>query len=297
MRYKRVGWFLVLCVIGGLPPGAGASGGELPVRDTRSAQRIVSLTPSVTEILFALGAAERLCGVSRQCDYPVAAKLKPKVGDFNRPDAKALESLKPDLVLFTGYVQPEALQALQEAGVRARVLPARTVADVIAAIGELGAVTERQETARRLADELAGGIARVCARVARISRTTVPSVYMEVDGPDRLYTVGTSSFMHDALTIAGGRNVFDARQEAYFEVTGRAVADAAPAVILIDHPFQYRGGVARRPGWSTIPAVQSGRVYDSTDFDMILLNRPGPRLVHALEEVSRLLHPEVWHAP
>jgi len=297
VRYKRVGWFLLLCAIGGLPPGAGASGDELPARDTRPAQRIVSLTPSVTEILFALGAAERVCGVSRQCDYPVAAKLKARVGDFNRPDAEALERLKPDLVLFSGYVQPEALRALREAGVRSRVLPARTVADVIAAIGELGAVTERQETARRLADELAAGIARVRARVARISRTTVPSVYMEVDGPDRLYTVGTSSFMHDALTVAGGRNVFDARQEAYFEVTGRAVVDAAPAVILIDHPFQYRGGVAKRPGWSAIPAVQDGRVYDSTDFDMILLNRPGPRLVQALEEVSRLLHPEVWHAP
>jgi iron complex transport system substrate-binding protein len=263
---------------------------ELPI----PAKRIASLAPSATEILYAIGADDRLVGVSRQCDFPIAAKLKPKVGDFNRPDVEAVVRAKPDVALFTEYVRAEDLEALRQGGVLSFVLRARTVGDIAEAVRLLGALSGRAERAEALAAEMVSAAQEVQAKVAEIPAHELPRVYLEVDGPRRLYAVGPGSFMDDVIRIAGGRNIFAGAEAAYFEVAPEAIADADPDVILIDHPFQYKIGVAKRPGWSTVAAVRNHRVYDNTDFDIILLNRPGPRIVQSLREISRLLHPEAW---
>jgi iron complex transport system substrate-binding protein len=257
----------------------------------------VSLAPSVTEILFAVGASERLVAVSRQCDFPVAAKLKPKAGDFNHPDLKALREVAPDLVLFTEYVRPEDLAALEREGIRSLVLPAARLDDVVSSVRVLGRLTGRAPAAEEVVLQLEEAAEQVASRVGGIPEERRPRVYIEVDGPHRPYAVGPGSFMDDLVRAAGGRNAFAGAKAPYVAVTTDEVVQANPDAIFIDHPFQYKAGLKKRAGWSGIAAVRDGRVYDGTDFDIILLNRPSPRIVESLREVSRILHPEAWNDP
>ena len=254
------------------------------------AARLVSLSPSVTEIVFAIGAESALVGVSKHCDYPVAAKLKPRLGEFNKPDVQKIRDAGADLVLFTEYVRPEDLTALDQAGITSLVLPAARVADVAAAVRLLGDLTGRTATAAALAADLENGVAALRKRFESLAEEDRPRVYTEVDGPARLYAVGPGSFMDEMVRLAGGRSAFADRKEAYFPVSSWDVVDADPQVILVDHPFQYKVGVAKRLGWTGIAAVRDGRVYDGTDFDIILFNRPGPRILQSLGQIVRLLN-------
>lgn len=259
--------------------------------------RVVSLAPSVTEILFAVGASERLVAVSRQCDFPVAAKLKPKAGDFNQPDLTALREIAPDLVVFTEYVRPDDLAALEREGIRSLVLPAARLEDVVSSVRVLGRLTGREPAAEQVVLQLEEAAEQVASRVGGIPEERRPRVYIEVDGPHKPYAVGPGSFMDDLVRAAGGRNAFAGAKAPYVVVATEEVVRADPDAVFIDHPFQYKDGLKKRAGWGGIAAVRNGRVYDATDFDIILLNRPSPRIVESLREVSRILHPEAWNDP
>jgi iron complex transport system substrate-binding protein len=258
--------------------------------------RIVSLAPSATETLFALGAEARIVGVSRHCDVPLAAKLKPKVGEFNGPDLPKVVAAAPDVVLFTEYARAADLEALQAAGIAALVLPARSVENVIESVRSLGALTGEVPAAAKLAAEIELAVREIGGRLAGVAPERRPRVYVEVDGPEHLYAVGPGSFMDDIVRLAGGSNVFSGRSDAYFPVGSGEVVAANPDVVLIDYPFQYKVGVAKRPGWDAVAAVRGGRVYDGTDFDIIVFNRPGPRIAQALREIAALLHPDLFRA-
>lgn len=263
-------------------------------RAAEAPPRLVSLSPGLTEIVYAIGAADRLVGVSRQCDYPLAAKLKPKSGDFNRPDPALILGVAADLVLLSEQVREADLAPLRDAGVEVRVLPAGSVVEVLQSIRVVGELTGAVDAAHALADGLSAEVTRIGAEIAGRTGRDRPRVYLEVDGPQRLYTVGRDSFMSDLIRLAGGDNVFADRPAPYLAVSAAEVAKANPQVVLIDHPFQYKVGAAKRFGWEAIDAVREGRVYDATDFDMIVINRPGPRLVEALNELARIFHPEVF---
>jgi len=258
------------------------------------AARIVSLAPSATETLFALGADALVVGVSRHCDYPVAAKLKPKLGDFNVPDLPKIIAAAPDVVLFTEFAKAADLAGLEHAGIAALVLPARSVDNVLESIASLGALTGRTASAAKLAREIGAALAEVGGRLAGVAEAARPRVYVEVDGPQRLYAVGPGSFMDDIVRLAGGRNVFSDRSDAYFPVAAAEVIAANPDIVLIDYPFAYKVGMSKRPGWDAVAAVRNGRIYDGTDYDIIVFNRPGPRIARALREIAALLHPELF---
>jgi len=264
------------------------------VRLRLPAGKIVSLAPSATETLFALGADSRLVGVSRHCDFPVAAKLKPKMGDFNQPDLPKVIAAAPDVVLFTEFARAADLAALEAAGIAVFVLPARSVENVIESISSLGALTGAGAAAEKLAAGIETAVREIGERLAGVMPAQRPRVYVEVDGPQQLYAVGPGSFMDDIVRLAGGSNVFSDRKDAYFPVDSAVVIAANPEIVLVDYPFQYKVGVSKRPGWDTVAAVRGGRVYDGTDFDIIVFNRPGPRIARALREIAALLHPEIF---
>lgn len=258
------------------------------------AARIASLAPSVTEIIYAIDAQESLVAVSNQCDYPLAAKLKPKIGNFNRPDLEKAGELRPDVVLFAEYVRLEDLDALEKIGIKAVVLSSRDLADLSATIRLVGRIAGRVERARAVAAELDRTVAGIVGKVAAVPPEGRPGVYIEVDGPAAIYAVGAGSFMGDVVRVAGGENVFARRPGPYIRLTDEEIIRADPEVILIDHPFQYKVGVSKRPGWSDIRAVKNGRVYDGTDYDLVALNRASPRVGQSLREIARLLHPELF---
>jgi iron complex transport system substrate-binding protein len=257
--------------------------------------RIVSLSPGITEIFYSLGAEDLLVGVSRQCDYPIAAKLKPRFGNFNLPDMNKLAAGGPDLVLFSEQVRPEAIEALAAQGIKSMTLAAHSVEDVFSAIAKVGEISDRTEQATELVRTLRGQVARVASAVNHLPHRDRPQVYLEVDGPHKLYTIGSGSFMADLVRLAGGRPIFDDVESPYFVVDADEIVRRDPDVILIDHPFQYKTGVAKREGWKEIAAVRDSQLYDVQDFDMVVINRPGPRIAEALQVLSRLIVPEAWH--
>lgn len=293
---------LIAVLAGGIAPGTAAETvvwRDAMGRDVRlrlPAGKIVSLAPSATETLFALGADSRIAGVSRHCDSPVAAKLKPKMGDFNQPDLPRVIAAAPDVVLFTEFARAADLEALDAAGIAAFVLPARTIENVIDGIRNLGILTGEVAAADDLAVGIETAVHEIAGRLAGLDPAQRPRVYIEVDGPQQLYAVGPGSFMDTIVVVAGGINIFADRSQAYFPVSPEEVTEKNPEVVLIDYPFQYKVGISKRPGWEALAAVRGGRVYDGTDFDIIVFNRPGPRISQALREIAALLHPDLFRA-
>jgi iron complex transport system substrate-binding protein len=247
-----------------------------------SGLRVVSLVPSVTEIVYAVGAGKMLVANTNQCDFPEAAKSVYKVGDFLSPDLERIVALRPSLVFLTLPMHRQLLEKLNESRVPTYV---SRPADIEAVFREIDTVA--QLLGRRAAGEsLVAVMRRRLDSIAAFPDT--PRVYVEITGTP-LMTAGGGTFINELLARAGGRNVFAASVQEYPVVDPEAVVRADPQVILLLHPDMSVRDVAQRVGWGGISAVENGRIYDELDED--LLFRPGPRIVDGVVLLAQLLHP------
>jgi len=245
--------------------------------------RVVSLVPSVTEIVYAVGAGKMLAGNTNQCDFPEAAKSVYKVGDFMSPDLERIVALRPGLVFLTLPMHRQLLDKLNEMKVPTYV---SRPADIEAVLKEIDTVA--QLLGRRAAGEsLVAGMQLRLDSIPAFADT--PRVYAEISGTP-LMTAGGGTFINELLARAGGRNVFASSVQEYPVVDPEAVVAADPEVILLLHPDMSVGDVASRVGWGGISAVKHGRIYDKLDED--LLFRPGPRIIDGVALLAKLLHPE-----
>ncbi len=250
------------------------------------ALRIVSMVPSHTETLCALGACDRLVGRDALSDAPAAALAAPSLGTAFTPDLEALVAAAPDLVLadaFTGL--PEALAPF---GIAVYAGTPQRLDELAPYLVDLGALLGLEEAAARLAAELDAGFEAVRAAVADLTR---PTVFIEVDATP--YAAGPTSLVGGIVTLAGGDHVVDAALGDYPQVDPEHVVAQDPEVILLmDAPYGVTAAqVAERPGWAGLRAVRDGRVLELTLAEVDALSRPGPRLVEAAWAVARLLHP------
>ena len=261
-----------------------ASGHVLTV--AREPRRIVSLVPSLTETLFTLGLGDAIVGVSAYCVEPrdgVAGKRK--VGGQKDPKLDVIRALEPDLVLanLEENLEPHVAQ-LRSWGVPVWVTYPRTVAGGIATIRELGDLTGTHERAAAMADALEAQLADTRARTAGRERTDVfYAIWREP-----YMTVGADTYIHDMLTVCGGRNVFGARPARYPVVSLDEVAAAAPAVILLpDEPFRFRR-IHRQDftSYEEVAAVRDQRIHL---VDGKLFCWYGPRIGDALRAIPALL--------
>lgn len=285
-----MGWAVRGGAVGPAPAPAGAAaGGAGPP------ERIVSLAPSLTETLFAVGAGPRVVAVTDLCDFPPAARGLPKVGGLTSANLhlERVVAARPDLVLSVGLNQEEAVAALSRLGLRVEVVPTDEggLAEVVAAARRVGELTGRAAAGERVAGELERRLAAVDRALAGLPRTARPRVFYEVwDRP--LMTAGPNSFLGELVERAGGANVFADVSGRWVQVSPEAVLARDPEVILTAARDGGPAGVddfAARAGWSGIDAVAAGRVYL---VDGNLVSRPGPRVVEALERVAAILHPE-----
>lgn len=254
-------------------------------------ERIVSLAPSNTEILFALGLGERVAGVTDYCDYPPEARAKEKVGGFKDPSVEKVISLRPDLVLATGGIQREVVDRLDALGVPVFVLDPRSMDEVLAGIRTVARLAGAAAEGERVAAGLEARVAATRDRTARIPEAGRPAVFYEV-WPDPLMTAGPGSFAHDMIGIAGGRNVAAGTAQPYPKFSLEELLAADPAVIVTPFAETARDlGAGRRPGWRGIRAVRDGRI---AVVNQDLTSRPGPRLVDGLEAMARAIHPEIF---
>lgn len=253
-----------------------------------SPQRIVSLTPALTEILFAVDAGDRVVGVTEYCDYPPQAKSRPKVGGYVNPSVEAVMALKPDLVLVSpGPGNRDAALAMRRAGLRLEIVPAETLDESLAAI--------------EVVDRLVGGVSKGRDLAARVQER-LDAVAKRVAGSPRVRTffciqidpiiaAGNDTLPSQLLELAGGDNVVHAPRYPRLDV--EAVAAARPELILqarmdlaIDVAHTEDAFWKR---WPSIPAVAHGRVVVLPS-DLAL--RPGPRVADAVEELAEILHSE-----
>jgi iron complex transport system substrate-binding protein len=253
--------------------------------------RIVSLAPSLTEILFAIGAGDRLVGVCNFCDHPPEVARVPRVGTFTTPSTEAILTAQPDLLLAArGPATMGAVEAVRRLGVEVLVVEDSTLGAVWAAIDTMGARTGRVAAAAELAAAMRGRFDAIRTRLAGVPRRRV----LMVVGQTPLVVAGGGTFVDELIEMAGGTNVAGDSAQAWPRLSLEAVLARAPEVI-IDSALSHEEGA--EPGlwgrFSSLPAVRDGRVYPYGSFDAL---RGGPRLADAAEEFARLIHPERYRA-
>ena len=259
-----------------------------------AAQRIVSIAPSNTEILFALGAGDKVVGRDETSDYPEAALSLPTVGGWSGFSTEAIVALKPDLVLAAEINSPELVAELEGLGLTVYYLSnPKTLEDLYANIEIIATLTGRDPT--KLTDSLKARVAAVDEKIMPLSAR--PSVFYEVDAtdPSKPYTAGPGTFIDLLIQRAGGQNVVSLAgiTDPYPQIGLEQLVLTPPDVILLGDALygQSAETVAARQGWDGLKAVIDGKIFP---FDDNLVSRPGPRLIDGLEALAQLLHPEVF---
>ena len=258
------------------PPPSG-----VPVVDSRGKtvlvparpERIVSLAPSTTELLFAVGAGAQVAGVTSYCDYPEAAKAKPQVGNILL-DWERLAGLRPDLILLAPSISKKTCAELEAKGYAVFGVDPSSFEEIAKALERVGELTGHGEEGRSAA-------AALRARVAKRRVEPGPTFYFE-HSSDPLGTTGPESYAGEALRLAGGRNIFEG---GWRTVDWEEVMAKDPELILIAH--DRKEGLERRAGWQGLRAVKNGRVRFVSKEHFVY---PTPRLADGLEEAAKVFH-------
>lgn len=258
-----------------------------------AAQRVVSLAPSNTEILFAVGAGAQVVGRDEFSDYPQEAKGVTSVGgSMGQYSVEAIVALKPDLVLAAEINSPELVKQLEDLGLTVYYLKNPTTLEEMYVNLEIVAQLTGQDPTK-LTDSLKGRVAAVDEKIMPISSR--PSVFYEYDATDpaKPYTYGPGTFGDLLISRAGGFNIGGELTDPYPQMSLEQIVVANPSMILLgDAQWGVTTeSVLARPGWETISAVQSQSIFPIDDN---WISRPGPRLVDGLEALAKLLHPRVF---
>ncbi len=256
-----------------------------------SPQRIISVAPNITEILFALGLGDRLVGVSSYCQFPPQALKKAKIGGYINPSLEKIVALRPDLVI--GIAEGDLktfVDKLAKLKIPVYITNPKNVAEVITSIQGVGEVTDSAASAKRLTRTMQE---RIQAIRSKVQGRPHPRV-LHVLNFEPLISAGKGTFVDDLIHLAGGRNIAEAAQGKYPRFSLEEVMAVDPEVILLasmksDDPLAEQRQWWER--WKTLSAVRGGRIYV---LNSDLIHRPSPRIVDGLEQVARAVHPEVF---
>jgi iron complex transport system substrate-binding protein len=258
-------------------------------------KRIISLAPSVTETIFALGAQDRLVADTDDCSYPPAAQKLPKVGGPFTPNLEVIVSLKPDLVVVAADSgnRKETADALDALHVPTYATYAQTVDDVLTSIVKLGAVLGVGERGRALSESLQTRLQDLHHKLENVAPTRVLFVVWHAP----LMSVGQDTYIADAMRRAGAESVIQTK-EGWPRVSWEEVVRLQPDYLVFGsaHPDEILttlAGIRSLPGWRDLKAVEDNRIVIISD----AINMPAPRIVDAIEELARHLHPELFVEP
>ena len=287
MRYRRKA-ITALLFAAGLTVFSGLAA-LAQAASTSPPQRIVSLAPSVTETLFALGFGNRLVGVTTYCDFPVEALEIPKIGGFMSPSLEVIVARRPDLVIgVSSATDPMKAREMQRLGLQVTLISLASVGDILNSVKTIARLLGNPRAGEQLVRKITRQFDAVKRRVARAPRRlTLLAV-----GLRPLVAVGGKNFIDELITLAGGENIAGNAAQPWLNLPDEYVVAKAPQVIIEAGMGSSRGESARH--WAdleSIPAVKERRVY-AYPSDKIL--RPGPRIGEGLEEIARLVHPECF---
>jgi iron complex transport system substrate-binding protein len=276
------------------PPGNIVDGLGRNITIEKIPQRIVSLSPSNTEILFALGLGDKVVGVTEYCNYPQAAATKPKIGGFSTVDIEKVVSLEPDLVLAANIHSKTVIPALEKLGLIVVALTPNSLPEVLDSITLIGKITGQNKQASKLVSDLRPRIEAITDKTQTLSPNQRPRVFY-ITWHDPLMTAGKGTLADDVISSAGGQNIAS-------DISGDKTIDLEtviyrdPQVIVAslgmgtgeDLPWQY---VQNEPRLKNTQALLNDRIYK---IDGDLIHRPGPRIVEALEQMAHFIHPELF---
>ena len=275
-------------------PAASTASGPIMVTDDegnqvtldKPATRIVSLAPANTEIVYAIGAGDKLVAGTTYDDYPAQAKALPKVGDFNNPNIEKTASYAPDLVLAAGGIQDKLRTKLEALGMKVYVVDPKTYDGAIASIENVGKLAGAEAGAIRVGDKMSAAQQTVQTAVGDLpKKTTFLEIYSKP-----LMTAGKGTYISDMIGIAGGENIGDQAGTGFPNFSTEVLVKDDPQVYIADSGSMSKpGDIKQRAGFAALTAVKDGHVYvidDST------IARPGPRLAEGLLSLARYIHPE-----
>jgi iron complex transport system substrate-binding protein len=259
-----------------------------------SANRIVSLAPNLTEIVFALGLDERVVAVSNDSDYPPEAANKNKVGKFWQPNTEAIIAARPDLVITEWFEQQKSVaETLNRLGYRVLTLKIESIEELLAAIKEIGAATSTQNRAEQMVEDITGRLNNLRLKLAPTNKVKV----LWVVQVEPLRVAGRNTFLNELIQLAGGENAIGPTIQQYPPISTEELL-ACGAQIIIQSAMgsdniaeQQQAAEKFWSRWPKLPAVKNNRIH-VIDPDTTL--RLGPRLCRGLELVARCLHPDIY---
>lgn len=251
-------------------------------------ERIVSVAPNITEIIAALNAKDRLVGRTDYCDYPQDISSVESIGSLMEPNIEKIVSLKPDIVIASSHFKKESLEKLEQLNVKVVVLNgAETFEGAYETIEKVGQVIGEKEAAEKIVSDMKKKVEEVTAKVKDAPK---PKVYYVISyGKFGDYTAGKGTFIDEAIKMAGGTNIGeDAEGWAY---SLEKIVKNDPDIIICSKYFDTKAGISSTAGYKDLRAVKEGKLLE---IDNNMLDRQGPRLAQGLEELAKLIHPELF---
>lgn len=251
--------------------------------------KIVSLAPSNTEILFALGLGDRVVGVTDICDYPDEALDIEKVGGYSGVDIEKIVAIDPDLILAEDLHKTEVIPALEDLGFTVVAIVPYTLQETMDSIKLIGELTGTEETAAQIVDDMEQSLEAITDVTEGITQEEKVKV-LYVIWHDPIYSVGSDTRIHELIEMAGGINIAEVAGEGYPTLTLEEIVAINPGVIIVNDDVPL-DAILNESRLSDVDAVVNGMVY-SINAD--LTNRPTPRIIEGLELMAEMIHPELF---
>ncbi len=257
-------------------------------------EKIVSLSPSNTEILFSLGLGDKIVGVSEYCDYPPAALEKPKVGGYADADVEKIIAANPDVIFVTDIHVDETLPALEELGQTVVVIDPRNLNEILDSFTLIGKITGTSNKAAEIVKDMSERMKEITDKTSKLTADEKPRVFY-VMWHDPLMTIGGDTRINELISKAGGTNIY-ADTEGYPTIELETLVEANPQVIIAgsgmgegaDAPFNF---AKTEPRLESSDARKNGRIYEvNTDF----VGRPTERMIEGFEQLAKMIHPELF---
>ncbi len=253
-------------------------------------QRIISMSPSITEAIYALGVEEKLVGCTDYCNYPVEVAEIASIGGFSTPNLEIIASLNPDLIITASW-NAEIVSLLESQGYAIVIILAKTLNEIIENMGIIANLANAHQNGMYLMGNMTFEMEGLTNKTATLNYTQIIDCYFEIwETP---MVVGSKSFINDMISKAGAINIFGNLNLEYPTISHEAVISSDPDVIFItEHSAPwYSQNICDRTGYNVVNACINSRVYQC--FDDIYL-RPGPRITNALDNMTRYLYPTLF---
>lgn len=254
---------------------------------SQAPERIISLVPAVTEILFKLDLQDRLVAATDYCDYPEAAKQLPKVGQYSRPSIESILLYKPDLVIASaGMNRPSLVKRLESFNIPVYIVYPQDIAETLQTISSIGEINGRQDKAAIVVADIQTRVDRIGKKLKQVEKPEALAFIML----QPLTVAGPDTFIDDIIDLTGGKNVAPPGPSRYPTWNSEALLAFDPEVIIVSsHPGQPEP-LEFFQQWPQLQAVKNNRIVQ---IEADLLHRPGPRMILGIEEMGKALHPDI----